>query len=570
VILALLSAALLSSGPRPVVADSLDAIKHVSYVLSQYYPLGREFRSVERSLLATRRRTDVSDMQPGVRCDADRGDVCFAGDTDAGPCPDFVQCHMDPERMVRVLVEESRAHPATGFLGGQAVYALVKMLRLPEALKLAGDCAAAPWWCGALKGYVLHFLGRDIEADTVLRGALHAAPDSVACAWSDATWLLGELDQRGSPQSTVDAHERAGDWGCARRLAWSDSLWWLADPLYSVPGNDRWVEHVARAMSSRFSLEIRRTHSGSPGSPRVLEHLWATRLRRGDVDSYESGRSVTWTSRSSARYHFVPDVALDGLEEPAWRLDAHLDDEGYAPSWGPVLPLPQQTARFRGEGGMRVAAAARVEGTPLARALDASATFALSSGPAAPPVLLSGDPRQGTVRFLGSAPAGGYVASTEVVTSRGVGWERHALPPLPARGAGLSDLLLYEPSGEAGPNDVVSAAAGMLGSTGVPRGASLGVYWETYGVEAATTLSFDLAVERRSGGLVDRLRRLLPGGAQEGRGRVTWTETAEPGSHASAIDLDLGDLDDGSYTLVLRVSWPGHPPVERRRDITVE
>jgi hypothetical protein len=38
---------------------------------------------------------------------------------------------------------------------------------------------------------------------------------------------------------------------------------------------------------------------------------------------------------------------------------------------------------------------------------------------------------------------------------------------------------------------------------------------------------------------------------------------------AKAVTLDLGDLDRGEYTLVLRVSWEGQEPVETRRTFEV-
>jgi len=546
-------------------ADSLDAIKHVDYLLSQYYP----GPSAGGALFRFPRRP-VYGGAFGSHCDGDMGDVCFADDPDAGACPDFVQCHHSPKHMIEVMVRAAKAYPASGYLAGQTVYVLTKQDRLPEAMKVADSCAAAGWWCDALRGYVLHAEGKDTEADAVFRAALRAAPDSVACTWPDATWLLGSWTQRGSELSTVAAHDSAADWSCAKRTAVSDTIWWLADPLYSVPGNDRWVEHLARYMETRFYDEIRRTHPGSLGPEKAQEHLWASRIRRGALDSYDLGERYTWTSRAAARYHFVPDVAVDDLAHPVWRLEAHLDDEGYTPSYEPVLPVPHQTARFRIADTLRVAAATRLEGMRLSGALDAAASFVLSGGPNRAPVLLSADAHQPTVRFLGSAPARRYVASLEVVTSKGVGWDRHTLTPLPADGPAVSDLLLYATSGAQEPSTLEAAARVMRGSTAVKQGGEVGVYWETYGLPPGTTLTFHLSVERRGGGLVDRLSRLLPGGHQEGPGRIVWTEPATGETHSSAVALDLRELDGGDYTLVLHVGWAGQELLERRRDITVE
>lgn len=548
-----------------VAADSLDAIRHVDYLLSQYYPGARPGDALSRFP-----RRSAYGGSYASRCDGDLGDVCFADDPDAGACPDFVQCHRSPAHMIDVMVQAAKAYPASGYLAGQAVYVLTKQDRLPEAMKVVDSCAAAGWWCDALRGFVLHAEGKDTEADAVFRSALRAAPDSVACAWPDATWLVGSWKQRGSEFTPVAAHDSASSWSCARRMAVSDSIWWLADPLYSVPGNDRWVEHLTRYMETRFYDEIRRTHAGSLGPENAQQYLWASRIRRGPVDSYDLAQGYTWTSREAARYHFVPDVAVDGLAHPVWHLEASLDDEGYTPPYGPVLRIRHQTARFRIADTLRVAAATRLEGTRLGGALDAAASFVLSGGPTRAPVLLSADAHQPTVRFLGTAPARRYVASLEVVTSKGVGWDRRTLTPLPADGPAVSDLLLYAASGAKEPSTLDAAARVMNGSTTVKKGGEVGVYWETYGLPPGTTLTFDLSVERRTGGLVDRLSRLLPGGEQEGPGRIVWTEQAAGGTHSSAVALDLRELDSGDYTLVLRVGWTGQALLERRRDITVE
>ena len=109
----------------------------------------------------------------------------------------------------------------------------------------------------------------------------------------------------------------------------------------------------------------------------------------------------------------------------------------------------------------------------------------------------------------------------------------------------------------------------MLGSTRLEEGARLGVFWEVYGVREGETLSFELTLEREIGGLVDRLTGFFPGGSQEGRGRVAWTEPAAGETHPRGITLNLSDLRTGEYILVLTVQWPGQPRLERRRALRV-
>jgi hypothetical protein len=110
----------------------------------------------------------------------------------------------------------------------------------------------------------------------------------------------------------------------------------------------------------------------------------------------------------------------------------------------------------------------------------------------------------------------------------------------------------------------------MLGSPRVEEGVEMGVFWEIYEAPEGETLTFDLTLERESGGLVDRLVGLFPGGSQEGRGRVRWIEPVRGATHARGITLNLSDLRSGAYILSLTVRWPGQPPLERQRAFTVE
>jgi hypothetical protein len=567
-ILTVLTAAALAAA-EPAVPDTLDAIGRVDFLLVQRY----RDSGIQWSWARTGRSRDRLGRRLDARCDADRGDVCYADDPDAGRCPNLVQCHPNPGWLVEALIESTRAYPESGYLLGQAVYLLGKLGRVAEALDLAEACRAEPWWCAAMRGYVLHGMVRDAEAYEAMRAALDQAPDSVACALHDATWVLGSWSQRGAPLSVPDARRQTADWDCGRRIAVSDTLWWLADPLYSVPGNDRWVEHVVRGLGARFHSEIRRALPDAPGPREYQDHLHAERVRRGYLDSYETGSD--WTSREAARYHFVPDVPPHDLSRPAWRLEGELDDEGYTPGGGPFVPgggpfvvLPHQVARFRAGDSLLVAAATRIEGSAVARALDAEAALVLTEGPGSPPRTMVVDGRAPIVRFLAQAPERRWIVALEVVTTKGVGWARRTLEPL-ARG--LSDLLLIDAGDPeaAPPADLRGAGARMLGSTSIEPGAGVGIYWEVYDVPRDAELQVELSVERAGGGLVERLRRMLPGGAEEGRGRVAWRERVSAPTHRSAVALDLGNLDAGAYELVLRVGWGGREPLERRRAITV-
>jgi hypothetical protein len=458
---------------------------------------------------------------------------------------------------------------------GQAVYALTKFDRLPQAQSAVDACQAEDWWCEALQGYVLYAYAPLVEVEARFRSALAGAPAGIRCRWEDATWLLGEWDQRvGGRELLPPGRAETEDWECAERMAVSDTLWWLADPLLSEEGNDRWTTHIARAVAGHLSEELRRTIRGSDLPRETRDHDWAMRIRRGPWDSYERlpGRNDArfWTSEEAASYHFLPEVRPGDLSRPTWRLRGDIQDEGYTPDYGPLFPLRGQMARFRHGDSLRVVAAGDLGGSPLRRALDARSSLVLTDSPESDPRTATVETRRETPILLTGAPPGRYLAGFEVFTDLGIGIHRRFLAPLAAEGPEISDLLLYGPPEEIEPDSLPDVLPFVLGSPRVEEGTPLGVFWELYGAPEGETLTFGLTMEGEEGGLVDRLVGLFPGGSREERGRVSWTEPALGEPHPRGITLSLSGLEPGGYTLVLAVEWPGQPPLERRQALRIE
>lgn len=551
--------------------DSTDAIHRVRLLLHQRYRDGG--LALYKQLLS--RGANPLDLY----CNGGRGYLCNGGDPDAGFCGLDSQCHLPEGHLIDVLKQLAKEYPESGFLDGQAVYVLVKFARNVEAKQVADGCRAARWWCQALQGYVLDSDGRTRQAEPLLRAAMAGAPDSIRCVYTDATWLVGRWDERNTSLTPPDARRKSKSWSCARREAVSDTLWWWADPLFSVPGNERWAEHVVRSMSARFAAEIREASPPQPAPRGYADYLWAQRVRRGPWDSWRHLRSlrgwgigtVVWTSKARARYHFMPDVDVDSLAHPAWRLGAALDDEGYTPDEGPWVPVPVQIARFLIGDSMQVAGAAALDGSRIAGALDRAPRMILSDAPGSFPAEARGERlRRDTPVFLTRSALRHYVASFEILTAKGIGWHRQLLAPLRDTVPSVSDLLLYDPAGPQ-PSTIRGAVSRMLGSTTLRKGAHVGVFWQTYDVPRGATLRFDLSLEHPSGGLVAHLRRLFPGGnPQAATSHLVWSEPGTTGTDSRGVALNLAGIDPGDYTLVLRVSWAGQHAVEARRRFTVQ
>jgi hypothetical protein len=222
---------------------------------------------------------------------------------------------------------------------------------------------------------------------------------------------------------------------------------------------------------------------------------------------------------------------------------------------------------------MVVAVAGTVAGSPLeasseaAESSDATAHLILSDGPGRFPVELASALREERAVFLARTPVQRYMASFEVLSAGVYGRHRVVLEPLEVleqEAASVSDVLLYQPRGNHDPDSLVIAAGMMRGTTVLERGERPGLYWETYGAPADTEVTMELEIEREGGGgFFARIGRLFGGGG--GRGKWSWTEASPGAVFAKAVTLDLGDLDRGEYTLVLRASWAGQEPVESRR-----
>jgi hypothetical protein len=340
---------------------------------------------------------------------------------------------------------------------------------------------------------------------------------------------------------------------------------------------------VTRTLGTRFLYsEVRDSHLDEPLAGRLRELRLPWRIPRGTWDSWlwleepaPSGYHFEpFTSQNAARYHFVPDFEDGELSRPVWRLEGTLDDEGYTPAYGAFHELPVQIARFRRTDSMVVAVAGTVAGSPLeasseaAESSDATAHLILSDGPGRFPVELTSALHEDRAVFLARTPVQRYVASFEVLGEGVYGRHRVVLEPLEVleqEAASVSDVLLYQPRGNHEADSLVIAAGMMRGTTVLEQGERPGLYWEAYGAPPDVEVTTELEIEREGGGgFFARIGRLFGGGGG-GRGKWSWTAASPGAVFPKAVTLDLGDLDRGEYTLVLRVSWAGQEPVETRR-----
>jgi len=173
-------------------------------------------------------------------CLADEGEVCFAGDWQRWRCPPNVACQpvSDRRQLSENLYATAMSAPESGYLTSHAVYTLLKFGEWVRAMEVVEACAAAGWWCAVLRGHLMWSVGQSDGAEMAFREASERAPAEVWCDLTDPTRLAAEWP--------ADLSE------CSSEPDSRPRFWWLSDPFYVYPGNDRWVEHVDRA----FSLQM--------------------------------------------------------------------------------------------------------------------------------------------------------------------------------------------------------------------------------------------------------------------------------------------------------------------------
>jgi len=469
---------------------------------------------------------------------------------------------------------------------------------VPRAANAALECAAGVAECTLLQGLVMHQAGVHAAADSTFAVAMRAMPAAERCAWADVAVLL-----------EPEARERYSATPCAERSAFEERLWWLADPLYREPGNERRAEHFARKVMARLRQDWRHDerlhwheeHGGGAVAEMVVRYGWPTQFYWGGfaADTGHASYLLAIVADTSAPYvvaeytagrlHTLP--AARALDAPLratprdWQLRAPTSDlfwwprEHWAREAGPIATLPAgQHVLFRRSDAARVAWGTALDAKALARPRGQAvqADFFHSTGP-------TNVVRMGTfagvvgrgLRFHAPLPSDSGLVALEIGhdslgPAARTRFGLHAPATLRELGVepALSPPLLFDPSGSP-PNllDLDGAVARMLLSTELERPRRVGVYWESYGFIATDTLDLEVRLTRQDeAGITTRIVDFFrPGpGPDPGTVSLRWREL--PGVHRARYDsdegvavamrnitLELSALPRSTYTLAVAV-----------------
>jgi hypothetical protein len=140
--------------------------------------------------------------------------------------------------LLRVLDSVAAIIPPDDFVAGQRIRFLVDQRELARAQDVSQSCGADNWWCDALRGYVRTARAEYSAAERAFSAALGAMPADERCRWTDHHDLLDEKGRATYARLT-----------CAQRDSVNTRIWWLADPLLTVEGNQRKAEQYSRLVT---------------------------------------------------------------------------------------------------------------------------------------------------------------------------------------------------------------------------------------------------------------------------------------------------------------------------------
>jgi len=518
-------------------------------------------------------------------CSADLGDLCLEGDWES-QC-ELLRCHTRKQQAAYLekLSKLARRDPHSPFAVGQAVTTAFRLQNPELALELAEEICTegTEWWCQVVRGYALHRAHRSAEAEPFLRRGLEAAPLDLRCRLEDIFFLL--------PREIQDPYDAIP---CDERGPVLEYFWWLADPFFADPGNDRWAEHISRRWEMLLHeqrMRALRVPNGLPGIHRRSHEIYY--VLRGPHDSWAGGTAERGllTSKGAASTSYAPKtLSLDGLDETlTYELKAGELDDGYTRLDGPTDAVQAQTARFREGDSLLVAVAGDLsemevwdeeagqvvmEGGPaglMRRLRIGRAHFVASENPGHV-VALDPVPIRDELIFAARLANRHQLVGLEALTPGGTGRYRAPLQPLESSLPGISDLLLFRPLAPDLPETRMGAIGTMLPRMTVPADEHLGVYVELYGIDPEAQLRFAVHLEPRRG-LLGRLGHIvgLGGDARS----FEWTEPAgeaegEGAPLHRAVNLQIGNAGPGDYDLSLEVGLPDGTVLLRSVEIRIQ
>ena len=468
-----------------------------------------------------------------------------------------------------------RVAPGDAWLRSRLAWYSIEAGDTATAIAVSRECRddEVVWWCDALLGLALHAAHRFAEAETAFDRALLAMPDSTRCRWTDVTPLLDG-----------DAQELIDDKPCGQRSGVNARLWWLADPLHSVEGNELRSEHFARLAFAVLHDRWRPSHPlgwGKDMREIVLRYAWPVAWSR----DHTRERSPTTPGFRMALTGHEPVPAYDYFPEaPAltspyeadssdWRLRRDRAASHYAhPFAAPMRPLRHQFARLRrGDSLLVIAAWSAVDDTLFANGI-ARAALVLSRDDGRVYEVLRSDTSGPRGLLSRLTPVEDQLASLELfaATSRAAARARTGLRALHfTNGVAMSDILLLTPG--PAPSTFDDVLRRLLPDAQLPDERQVTLYWELYGVEIEEMPLVSVAVSRVRASFGRRLAERLGLREEPQTIEMEWaTDPPAATRAAGSVTLDLRDRPSGTWRVSVTVTDALGRVATATRDLVID
>jgi hypothetical protein len=500
---------------------------------------------------------------PGGPCDEGGGRFCYRREsaTDRPPPSEPAGLPALRDSLLAVLDAAATSSPGDPWIAGQRIRYRIEAGRAREAAGLAASCVTDPWWCAALEGAALHGAGDFVAAERAFDRALAGMPDAERERWTDIAPILDPPSRR--------------LWrglGAGAREAFARRVWWSADPLWSVPGNELRSEHLARRAWNAMQEGAASAYGvpwGADLEELLLRYGWPVAWERSREEVGRLGGAglpgVVARDPPGAR-RFVP--ALAAIADPAvadagdWGLDDPAPRATYAPAYARrFLRIEPQIAAFRRGAEAVLAVGWALPADSVATGAIVTGAVLAAEGPDRPFADVrsaSGRPRGSLAVRVGGPRA---VVSVEALGGGVAGRWRGGveLPGARSELPAVSDLLLLT-AGASLPATLDEAVPRAREESAARPGEGVPIFWEAYPAPGfpGGSATFALSIRPGPAGLGTRLVRALglrsgPAGAE-----LRWTEDLPPAAVVPrAVRLELPELAPGDFRLELEVRWPG-------------
>ncbi len=461
--------------------------------------------------------------------------------------------------LLRELERASALIPGDDWIMGQRVRYMIESHDSSTAA-MTRACRATKWWCDALLGLALHVRGDFLAADSAYALALDEMPSPLRCHWLNLSPLLDD-----------DIRNPYRKMSCTQRQAADARIWWVSDPLYMTPGNERRTEHYSRVLHTMLQQNSVNTYGSSWGgdlAELILRFGWAEKWTQEPSRSmYPDTKPAITGHEREPGYHFfltqLPPDSLGQIADSIFDMFQFPPREQYSPTYtNGFVRLDAQVARFRRGDSTKVVAAFDVTtDTIFGRHKFAAAVVAMGDETTTPSMtVVSESPTKNVLTV--STPWHEQLIGVELLAKDSTAAARWRAGfgeiPLDSGKISVSDLLFVDGVPSL-PGSLEEAIARAHGGTKFRRNVQVGLFWELYGsTPADSALPVTLTITPVDESLLRRAFRILRIVPKSMPLNIRWQENGAAGVMSPrSVLIDLSAVPAGKYAVKLEVGASG-------------